>query len=85
MGIASVMLCDTRMRTRFRCLAIIVVALAIAAPMRVVRAADEAADLARLSLEVQRAEDIRAVKRLGGPDIAAMIWDCIEGKRAGKK
>ena len=28
------------------------------------RAADEAADLARLSLEVQRAEDIRAVKRL---------------------
>ena len=28
------------------------------------RAADEAADLARLSLDVQRAEDIRAVKRL---------------------
>jgi glutathione synthase len=23
---------------------------------------------------------IRAVKRLGGPDIAPMIWDCIEGK-----
>jgi glutathione synthase len=26
---------------------------------------------------------IRAVKRLGGPDIAALIWDCIEAKRAG--
>jgi glutathione synthase len=24
---------------------------------------------------------IRAVKNLGGPDIAAMIWDCIEAKR----
>jgi glutathione synthase len=22
---------------------------------------------------------IRAIKRLGGPDIAAMIWDCVEG------
>jgi hypothetical protein len=73
------MLCDTRMRTRFRrrqndlsahrhrlygCLAITAIAVAIAAPMRALRAADEAADLARLSLEVQRAEDIRAVKRL---------------------
>src|SRR5262245_47620157 len=73
------MLCATRMRTRFRrrpdtlsaqrlrlyhCLAIAVSALAMAAPMRALRAADEAADLARLSLEVQRAEDIRAVKRL---------------------
>jgi glutathione synthase len=27
---------------------------------------------------------IRAVKRLGGPDIAPMIWDCIEGKLAGR-
>ena len=26
---------------------------------------------------------IRAIKRLGGPDIAAMIWDCIETKRNG--
>src|SRR5207302_1872196 len=25
---------------------------------------------------------IRAIKRLGGPDIAAMIWDKIEAKRA---
>src|SRR5262245_40273057 len=73
------MLCATRMRTRFRrrpdtlsaqrlrlyhCLAIAVSALAMAAPMRAVRAGDEAADLARLSLEVQRAEDIRAVKHL---------------------
>jgi glutathione synthase len=24
---------------------------------------------------------IRAIKNLGGPDIAAMIWDCIESKR----
>jgi glutathione synthase len=27
---------------------------------------------------------IRAVKRLGGPDIAAMIWDRIEARRAGR-
>ena len=25
---------------------------------------------------------IRAIKRFGGPDIAALIWDCIEAKRA---
>jgi glutathione synthase len=25
---------------------------------------------------------IRAIRRLGGPDIAALIWDCIEAKRA---
>ncbi len=25
---------------------------------------------------------IRIIKRLGGPDIAAVIWDCIEAKRA---
>ena len=25
---------------------------------------------------------LRAIKRLGGPDIAAAIWDCIEAKRA---
>jgi glutathione synthase len=25
---------------------------------------------------------IRAVQRLGGPDIAARIWDAIEAKRA---
>jgi len=24
---------------------------------------------------------IRAIARLGGPDVAAMVWDCIEGKR----
>ena len=24
---------------------------------------------------------IRAIARLGGPDIAAIIWDCIENKR----
>jgi glutathione synthase/RimK-type ligase-like ATP-grasp enzyme len=24
---------------------------------------------------------IRAIKALGGPDVAAMIWDCVEGKR----
>jgi glutathione synthase len=24
---------------------------------------------------------IRAIRNLGGPDIAAMIWDCIENKR----
>jgi glutathione synthase len=28
---------------------------------------------------------IRAIKRLGGPDIAAMIWDCIEARRAAKR
>ena len=60
MGITGVMLC-TRMRTRF---AFILIAVALACPARAVRAVDEAADLARLSLEVQRAEDIRAVKRL---------------------
>ncbi len=27
---------------------------------------------------------IRAIARLGGPDVAAMIWDTIEAKRAGK-
>ena len=27
---------------------------------------------------------IRAIARLGGPDIAAKIWDVIETKRAGK-
>ncbi len=27
---------------------------------------------------------IRAIKNLGGPDVAAMIWDRIEAKRAGK-
>jgi hypothetical protein len=48
----------------YGCLAITAIAVAIGAPMRALRAADEAADLARLSLEVQRAEDIRAVKRL---------------------
>ena len=26
---------------------------------------------------------LRAIKRLGGPDLAAAIWDAIEGKRAG--
>ena len=79
MGITGAMLCDTRMRTRFptwqnaliaqrhplsRCLAITLMVVAVAYPDCAVRAADEAADLARLSLEVQRAEDIRAVKRL---------------------
>jgi hypothetical protein len=47
-----------------RCLAISLMVAAVAYPNWAVRAADEAADLARLSLEVQRAEDIRAVKRL---------------------
>ncbi|HTK12346.1 MAG TPA: glutathione synthase [Xanthobacteraceae bacterium] len=28
---------------------------------------------------------IRAIKGFGGPDIAAMIWDCIEEKRKGKR
>ena len=28
---------------------------------------------------------IRAVKRLGGPDIAPLIWDCIEAKVAGRR
>jgi glutathione synthase len=27
---------------------------------------------------------IRAVARLGGPDVAAKIWDTIEAKRGGK-
>jgi glutathione synthase len=27
---------------------------------------------------------IRAIKNLGGPDIAALIWDRIEAKRAGR-
>jgi glutathione synthase len=27
---------------------------------------------------------IRAIKRLGGPDVAAAIWDAIEARRAGK-
>jgi len=61
MGITGAMLCDTRMRTRF---ALVLIAVAMAYPTRGVGAVDEAADLARLSLEVQRAEDIRAVKRL---------------------
>jgi hypothetical protein len=52
MGITGVMLCDTRMRTRF---AFILIAVAIAYPARAVRVVDEAADLARLALEVQRA------------------------------
>jgi glutathione synthase len=26
---------------------------------------------------------IRAIARLGGPDVAAKIWDVIEGKRGG--
>src|SRR3954447_755803 len=28
---------------------------------------------------------IRAIKNLGGPDVAAMIWDAIENKRAGRR
>src|SRR5262249_56260170 len=28
---------------------------------------------------------IRAIKTLGGPDVAAMIWDRIEDKRAGRR
>src|SRR4029078_11748835 len=28
---------------------------------------------------------IRAVKRLGGPDIAALIWDAVETKRRGPR
>ena len=28
---------------------------------------------------------IRAIKRLGGPDLAVAIWDAIEAKRAGKR
>jgi glutathione synthase len=28
---------------------------------------------------------IRAIKRLGGPDIAAMIWDRIEARLADKR
>ena len=79
MGVTGVMLCDTRMRARFRrwqsaliaqrhplsrCLTFTLMVVAVAYPNCAVRAADEAADLARLSLEVQRAEDIRAVKRL---------------------
>ena len=59
------MLCDTRMRTRFRRWQnALLMVVAVACPDCAVRAADETADLARLSLEVQRAEDIRAVKRL---------------------
>ncbi len=27
---------------------------------------------------------IRAIKRLGGPDLAVAIWDAIEARRAGK-
>jgi len=27
---------------------------------------------------------IRAIARLGGPDVAAMIWDVIEARRGGK-
>ena len=27
---------------------------------------------------------IRAIQRLNGPDVAAMVWDSIEKKRAGK-
>jgi glutathione synthase len=27
---------------------------------------------------------IRAIARLGGPDVAAMIWDTTEAKRGGK-
>jgi glutathione synthase len=27
---------------------------------------------------------IRAIERLGGPDVAAMIWDVIEKRRGGK-
>ena len=65
MGITGAMLCDTRMRTRFRRWQnALLMVVAVAYPDCAVRAADETADLARLSLEVQRAEDIRAVKRL---------------------
>ena len=45
-------------------LALVLLAVALAHPAPAVRAADEAADVARLALEVQRAEDIRAVRRL---------------------
>jgi glutathione synthase len=27
---------------------------------------------------------IRAISKLGGPDVAGMIWDAIEKKRGGK-
>src|SRR4030095_2114502 len=47
----------------YRCLTVTLIAVAVAYPTRVMRA-DEAAALAGLSVEVQRAEDIRAVKRL---------------------
>jgi glutathione synthase len=35
-------------------------------------------------INVTSPTSIRAIERLGGPDVAAMIWDAIEGKRAGK-
>src|SRR4029434_2279110 len=77
-GESPALCCATRMRTRFprrqnaliahrhrlyRCRTVTLIAAAFAYPTRVMRA-DEAADLARLSVEVQRAEDIRSVKRL---------------------
>ena len=61
------MLCDVPMRTRFRRwqdVAVVLMVVAVVHSDYAVRAADEAADLARLSLEVERAEDLRAVKRL---------------------
>ena len=35
-------------------------------------------------INVTSPTSIRAIKNLGGPDIAALIWDKIEGKRVGR-
>ena len=35
-------------------------------------------------IEAAVAAGIRAISRLGGPDIAAKIWDVIERKKTGK-
>ena len=34
--------------------------------------------------DAQEFISVRAIARLGGPDIAAKIWDTIEKKRSGK-
>jgi glutathione synthase len=38
-------------------------------------------ELRRTEINVTSLTGIRAIARLGGPDVAAKIWDAIEAKR----